>query len=130
MIVAGRQAPVLLVVVALSCAAEAQDGRVNTLKEMSSRFDECYLATVRELGLADVDITVWVSFKRDGQMIGPPRLAYESKGVTDEQDLHARTVVKEMLQRCTPMPFTETMAHAVAGRMFRMRFDMRRMKSI
>ncbi len=66
----------------------------------------------------DVDITVVVSFKRTGEILGHPRITYESEQADDNDRLLYRIAVMEALQRCTPLPFTEGMAGAAAGRPF------------
>jgi hypothetical protein len=73
-----------------------------------------------------IDITVVVSFNRAGEIIGHPRITYESEQATDNDRLQYRIAVMEALQRCTPMPFTESMAGAVAGRPFAVRFQNRK----
>ncbi len=64
-----------------------------------------------------------VSFTRDGNILGRPKITYESEKATDNDRLLYRIAVMETLQRCTPMPFTEGMGGAVAGRPFAIRFD-------
>jgi hypothetical protein len=69
-----------------------------------------------------MDITVVVSFNRSGAIMGRPRITYESPKATDRDRLAYRVAVMEALQRCSPMPFTEAMAGAVAGRPFAVQF--------
>jgi hypothetical protein len=69
-----------------------------------------------------MDITIIVSFNRSGAIMGRPRITYESPEATDNDRLAYRVAVMEALQRCTPMPFTESMAGAVAGHPFAVRF--------
>jgi hypothetical protein len=69
-----------------------------------------------------IDITVVVSFNRAGEILGHPRITYESAGATDNDRLQYRIAVMETLQRCTPMPFTDAMAGATAGRPFAVQF--------
>jgi hypothetical protein len=120
-----------LAFVMLACAAQAQTGQgagqadagntVNTLKEIFERLYHCW----KPPPAADVnamDITVVVSFNRSGEILGRPRITYESAQATDQDRLAYRIAVMEALQRCTPMPFTETMAGAVAGRPFAVQF--------
>ena len=45
---------------------------------------------------------------------------------TEADSIAYRTAGMETLQHCTPMPFTEGMGGAIAGRTFRVRFDDRR----
>ena len=73
-----------------------------------------------------IEITVIVSFRRDGTILGHPKITYESEQATDHDRLIYRIAVMETLQRCTPMPFTEAMAGAVAGRPFAVKFHNRR----
>ena len=73
-----------------------------------------------------IDITVVVSFNRAGEIFGYPRITYESEAATDTDRLIYRIAVMEALQRCTPMPFTEGMAGAVAGRPFAIKFHIRK----
>jgi hypothetical protein len=69
-----------------------------------------------------VDVTVLVSFTRDGAILGHPRVTYETEGVSDNDRLAYRIAAMEALQRCTPLPFTEGLGGAVAGRPFAIRF--------
>jgi hypothetical protein len=73
-----------------------------------------------------MDITVIVSFRRDGSILGHPKITYESAQATDNDRLQYRIAVMEALQRCTPMPFTQGMAGAVAGHPFAFRFRTRK----
>ena len=69
-----------------------------------------------------MDITIIVSFNRSGAIMGRPKITYESAEANDNDRLAYRIAVMEALQRCTPMPFTESMAGAVAGHPFAVRF--------
>ena len=69
-----------------------------------------------------MDITVRFSFNRIGEILGKPRITYESATATDNDRLAYRVAVMEALQRCTPMPFTDTMAAAIAGHPFAVQF--------
>src|SRR6201991_1354242 len=71
---------------------------------------------------AAIDITVLVSFNRSGNILGHPKITYESEQATDNDRLLYRVAVMEALQRCTPMPFTEGMAGASAGHPVTIRF--------
>jgi hypothetical protein len=94
---------------------------VNTIKEVFERLGQCWKPPAGP-GVNPMDITVIVSFNRSGAILGHPRITYESAQATDRDRLAYRVAVMETLQRCTPMPFTETMAGAVAGRPFAVQF--------
>lgn len=101
--------------------AQVEPGQVNTIKETIERIQGCWRPPPPSRA-NPIDITVIVSFNRAGQILGHPRIAYESPDATDNDRIQYRIAVMEALQRCTPMPFTESMAGAVAGHPFWIRF--------
>ena len=108
-----------------SARARAQEGQVNTIREAIARIGSCWKPP--PLSRANpIDITVIVSFNRSGEIMGHPRITYESEQATDNDRLAYRVAVMEALQRCSPMPFTESMAGAVAGRPFAVKFHNRK----
>jgi hypothetical protein len=76
-----------------------------------------------------MQITVMMSFKRNGELLGQPRITFESADASDDERLAYRISVADMLKRCAPLPFTEGLGNAVAGRPFTMRLiDERKLK--
>ena len=110
-----------------SSPAWAQAGAepVNTIREAYARFGSCWKPPPASRA-NPIDITVIVSFNRAGEIIGRPRITYESEQATENDRLQYRIAVMEALQRCTPMPFTESMAGAIAGRPFAVQFHNRK----
>jgi hypothetical protein len=105
--------------------AQGGEGQVNTIREAVARLGRCWKAP--PLARANpIDITVVVSFNRAGEILGRPRITYESEQATDNDRLQYRIAVMEALQRCSPMPFTESMAGAVAGHPFAVKFHNRK----
>ena len=100
----------------------AEPGRVDTIKEVFAKLRTCWKPPPPSRANPNVEITVVVSFTRDGNILGRPKITYESEQATDNDRLMYRIAVMETLQRCTPMPFTEGMGGAVAGRPFAIRF--------
>jgi hypothetical protein len=116
-----------VILLAGSAAALAQtDEPVNTIKDVYARIRTCWKPPAPSAAHPAIDITVIVSFNRAGQILGRPRVTYESEQADDNDRLMYRIAVMEALQRCTPMPFTEGMAGAVAGRPFAIQFHNRR----
>jgi hypothetical protein len=99
-------------------------GQVDNLKELFARLLSCWRPPQR--ASAAIDITVLVSFDRSGNILGHPKITYESEQASDNDRLLYRIAVMETLQRCTPMPFTEGMGGASAGRPFAIQFKTRR----
>jgi hypothetical protein len=116
-------AAALLLLSSAGTPAEAQ--QVNTIREAYERFGACWKPPSAAQA-NPMDITVIVSFNRAGEILGHPRITFESEQATDNDRVVYRVAVMEALQRCTPMPFTESMAGAVTGRPFAIRFGNRK----
>jgi hypothetical protein len=106
--------------------AQAETAQVDSIPDVIARLRTCWKPPPAGRAHPGIDITVSVSFNRDGDILGHPRITYESEQATDNDRVMYRIAVMEALQRCTPMPFTEGMAGAVAGRPFRIQFQNRK----
>lgn len=105
----------VLLWLAWSSAGRAEPAALDSLKEIFVRLHACWKPP--PLSAANpIDITVVVSFNREGVILGHPRITYESEQASDNDRLQYRVAVMETLQRCTPLPFTEGLGGAVAGR--------------
>jgi len=109
-----------------SSCAQAEPGQVNTIRDVIAKLRTCWKPPPASRANPGIDITVIVSFNRNGDILGHPKITYESEQATDNDRLMYRIAVMEALQRCTPMPFTEGMAGAVAGRPFAVQFQNRK----
>ncbi|MCC2654208.1 MAG: hypothetical protein K0Q60_4374 [Microvirga sp.] len=68
-------------------------------------------------------VTIRISFKRNGEVLGKPMITHYREGEPDAANREAFTqAVREALVRCSPMPFTDKLGAAVAGRPFTFRF--------
>jgi len=121
----GEKLLVAAAVLLLVASASAQDDKVNTIRDVIVRLGRCWKPPPPAKA-RPIDITVVVSFNRAGDILGHPRITYESAEASDNDRLQYRIAVMEALQRCTPMPFTETMAGAAAGRPFAVQFHGRK----
>jgi hypothetical protein len=100
---------------AWSGEGRAEPEALDSLKEIFVRLHACWKPP--PISAANpIDITVVVSFNREGVILGHPRITYESEQANDNDRLQYRVAVMETLQRCTPLPFTEGLGGAVAGR--------------
>jgi hypothetical protein len=106
-------------------AGHAEPAQVNTIRDVFAKLQTCWQPPPASQA-NPVDITVIVSFNRAGDILGRPRITYETEHANDNDRLMYRIAVMEALQRCTPMPFTEAMAGAVAGRPFAVQFRNRK----
>jgi hypothetical protein len=114
-----------LLLLALTAQARAEQAPLNSLTDIFARLHSCWKPP--PLSQANpIDITVIVSFNRKGEILGHPRISYESEQGNDNDRLQYRIAVMETLQRCAPLPFTDSLGGAVAGRPFAIPFRTRK----
>ena len=107
----------------LPVPASAQ--QIDSLKEIFATLHNCWRPTPQSQA-GPGEITVMVSFNREGAILGQPRITYETANAGDDDRIAYRIAVMETLQRCTPLPFTEGLGGAVAGRPFAVTFRTRK----
>jgi hypothetical protein len=94
----------------------SQPAQLNTIMDVSEKLNSCWEPPPR----ADpkVSVSVIVTFRRDGSIMGQPRITYESEGASENDRLLYRIAIMKALERCAPLPFTNALGGAVAGRPF------------
>jgi hypothetical protein len=122
-------AALVLVACATNAAAQAPQGQINTLNELGAALRACWIPPSLDRSRAGMQVTVQMSFRRNGELFGKPKITFESSGASDDERLAYRIAVAEMLKRCASLPFTDALGNAVAGRPFTMRLvDDRKLK--
>jgi hypothetical protein len=128
---AARVGSTALAVAAFATGAAAQKPQapLNTLSEVGAALRACWVPPPIDQSRPGMQITVQMSFKRNGELLGRPKITFETAGASDDERLAYRMAVAGLLQRCTPLPFTDTLGGAVAGRPFNIRLiDNRKLK--
>jgi hypothetical protein len=122
---------------AMSANAFAQDASeakkpaapLNTIAEVFAALDACWIPPALDQARAGMQITVLLSFKRSGELLGKPRITYETPEASDDERASYRVAMAQALRRCTPLPFTDALGNALAGRPLTIRFiDNRKLK--
>jgi hypothetical protein len=106
---------------------QAEPEQLDTIKDVFAKLRTCWKPPPGSRANPGIDITVIVSFNRDGNILGHPKVTYESEQATDNDRLMYRIAVMEALQRCVPLPFNERLAGAIAGRPFAVQFHNRKL---
>jgi hypothetical protein len=92
---------------------------VNTLEELGSALWSCWTPPP---DTQNFQVTVRFSFKRTGEVLGTPRIAYSTfNGSEDEQRWIMQRILAS-LDACTPLNVTPALGGAIAGRIFTMTF--------
>ena len=100
--------------------------KIDNLQQFMAALAECWNPPSIDERRGPVDLTFQVSFKRSGELFGKPRIVSFARTVTDEERQRYYRSVAEAIDLCAPMPFTDSMGGAVAGRTFRVNFLDRR----
>ena len=109
-------------------SALAEPARLDTIRDVVVRLHSCWTPPPRSRA-NPIDITVVVSFNRQGAILGRPKITHESEQASDNDRLMHRVAVMEALQRCTPLPFTAALGGAIAGRPLAIPFRTRKKPS-
>jgi hypothetical protein len=94
---------------------------LNTLAEVGPWLTQCLQMPPEEVARPGMEITVRLSFTRDGEILGEPRFTFSTPGIRPETRAVYQRAVADMLSRCTPLPFTKELGGAIAGRPFSFR---------
>jgi hypothetical protein len=110
-------------------AAKRPTAPLNTIAAVFAALEACWEPPGLQQARAGMQITVLVSFKRNGEILGQPRITYETPQASDDERASYRVAMAQALRRCTPLPFTEALGNALAGRPMTLRFiDNRKLK--
>lgn len=102
---------------------------VDNLQDLIRALARCYNPPPLGPDRQPIDVSFRVSFKRSGELFGKPPGVEFVQQVTPEERLRYYQAVAEALDLCNPMPFTDSMGGAAAGRVFKVNFvDMRKRK--
>jgi hypothetical protein len=100
----------------------ADDHKLDSIGEMYAALRACWVPPPKDEARHGMEYTIRFAFKRDGEVLAPPRMTYASHDApTAIRDVY-REAIDPALQRCTPLHFSTGMAGAVAGRPIAIRF--------
>ena len=113
----------MIATLAGSAAAQSPRAPINTLNDLEAALLDCWVPPPIEQSRPGMQITVLMSFKRDGEMFGQPKIIFQSRDASDVERASYHTAVTETLKRCASLPFTDAFGNGVAGQPFTMRFS-------
>jgi hypothetical protein len=100
----------------------AEDRKLDTIRGMFAALRTCWEPPPKDEARHGMEYTIRFAFRRDGEMIAPPRMTYASHDAPAEVRDKYRDAIDAALKRCTPLHFTDAMGGAVAGRPIAIRF--------
>jgi hypothetical protein len=107
---------ILLAPISNGTRAELRERPANTIRDALMLLRSCWIPPPEDVARVGMQITVRLSLTRTGKILGRPRIAFETEAATDAQRIAYRIAVMSMLQRCTPLPITDALGKAIAGR--------------
>jgi hypothetical protein len=98
------------------------DHDLDNIGDLFAQLRSCWTPPQAETAKAGMQITVRFSFKRSGDMMGPPRLTFATAGVpVDVRDTYLKAI-NSSLHACVPLKFTDGLGGALAGRPIMIRY--------
>ena len=111
----------MLAVVALPASGRADPGApqgvLNTMADVGRALRSCWEWPPYNEARSGMELTVRVSFKRNGELFGA-RITYQTRNVSNEERALYQSALLAALSRCSPLPLSESLGHAIAGRPF------------
>ena len=99
------------------------EGPADTLAALYPALAACWSLPTLPGGIQgnDVEVTARLSLRRDGSLIGPPRITYATGIAGRDRPTLVRATLAS-LDRCTPAHITAGLGRAIAGRPVALRF--------
>jgi hypothetical protein len=98
------------------------DHDLDTIGDLFAELRSCWSPPPTDVAHEGMQMSVRFSFKKSGEMIGPPRLTFATKGVpADTRDTYLKAI-NTSLDACIPLKFTNGLGGALAGRPIAIRY--------
>jgi len=95
-----------------------RDHPANRLNELGPLLSKCLEMPPDDEARAGMRVTLKLAFKRNGELLAAPRFTYTTHEAPAEVKAAYQDAAMNMLKRCTPLPITESLGGAIAGRPF------------
>jgi hypothetical protein len=98
------------------------DHDLDNLQDLFAALRSCWSPPGENDAHAGMEMSVRFSFKRDGNIIGAPRLTYATRGVSQQTRDVYQHAITDSLDTCVPLAFTKSLGGAIAGRPIMIRY--------
>jgi hypothetical protein len=99
----------------------AIEGPLNTIKDVQDAIKKCWIWPAAADISSGMDITIIVSFRRNGEIFGG-RVTYQTPNVSEQERSIYAVALAATIKRCSPLPLSDSLGGAIAGRPFNFRF--------
>jgi hypothetical protein len=98
------------------------DHDLDNIGDLFAALRSCWTPPQADTAKEGMQMTVRFSFKRDGDMIGAPRMTFATAGVPADVRYTYFKAISDSLNSCVPMKFTGGLGGALAGRPIAIRY--------
>jgi hypothetical protein len=98
------------------------DHPIDNIRGLFAALRACWQPPDADAAHPGMQMSVRFAFKRDGEIIGQPRVTYTTPGTDADTRKAFRHAIDDALARCTPLPFSKGMGGAIAGRPIAIRY--------
>jgi hypothetical protein len=98
------------------------DHDLDTLSDLFAELRACWSPPSADDAHEGMQMSVRFSFKRSGEMIGPPRMTFATSGVAADTRTTYLNAINASLDACLPLKFTGGLGGALAGRPIMIRY--------
>jgi hypothetical protein len=98
------------------------DHDLDNIGDLFAELRSCWTPPPAESAKEGMQMTVRFSFKRSGDLIGPPRMTFATQGTpADVRETYLKAI-NDSLGACVPLKFTGNLGGALAGRPIAIRY--------
>ena len=98
------------------------DHDLDTIGDLFAELRSCWSPPPQDAAREGMQMSVRFSFKRSGEMIGPPRVTFATAGVPADTRATYLKAINASLDACIPLKFTSGLGGALAGRPIAIRY--------
>ena len=105
----------LLALLPVLASAEPARKELNSVADINRALRACWRWPPRSEARAGMELRARLSFRRNGEVFGI-RVTYQTPNVSDEERALYYRALLAALSRCSPLPLSESLGEAIAGR--------------
>jgi hypothetical protein len=98
------------------------DHDLNTIGDLFAALRSCWSPPPADQAREGMQVSVRFSFKKSGELIGPPRMTFATAGASADTRATYLKAINSSLDACLPLNFTKGLGGALAGRPIMIRY--------
>jgi hypothetical protein len=98
------------------------DHELDNIGDLFAELRSCWSPPPADMAREGMQMSVRFSFKRSGEMVGPPRMTFATAGVPADTRATYLKAINTSLDACIPLKFSSSLGGALAGRPIAIRY--------